>query len=263
LVPPLEKVGREMVDPMVLVGGSPLECLEVPPILHEDTELLIVDKPSGMVVHPAYKHLNNTLTDAVFARQAACNQPRPWLLHRLDRETSGVVVFAKTEWARRHLVRQFELRTVEKRYLVIVSGFLDPASGLIDAPLRRDPTNRRRTVVAAGGQPAQTWYQVLATAANYSLVLTKPLTGRTHQIRAHLASLGAPVAGDICYDEHHEQIANVAPRVMLHAWQFACTHPLSRLPFLIMAPLPPDMRLCMGVLKLEAGFECPTGAMNT
>ena len=255
-----EKVRLEMGNPMPLVGDRPLE---VPPILHEDTELLIVDKPSGMVVHPAYKHPNNTLADAVFARQAARNQPRPWLLHRLDRDTSGVVVFAKTERARRHLVRQFELRTVEKRYLAVVSGVLNPANDLIDAPLRRDPTNRRRTLVAAEGQPAQTWYQVLATEGNYSLVLAIPRTGRTHQIRAHLASIGAPVVGDICYDEHHEQSADLAPRVMLHAWQFACTHPLTQLPVRITAPLPPDMRLCMGVLKLGAGFECPTGAMNT
>jgi len=249
-----------MGNPIPPVGDRPLEA---PPILHEDSELLIVDKPSGMVVHPAYKHPDNTLADAVFARQAACNQPRPWLLHRLDRDTSGVVVFAKTVGARRHLVRQFELRTVDKRYLAIVSGLLDPASGLIDAPLQRDPTNRRRTLVTAEGQPAQTWYQVLATEGNYSLVLAIPRTGRTHQLRAHLSSLGAPVVGDICYDEQHEQSAVIAPRVMLHAWQFACTHPLTRLPFRITAPLPPDMRLCMGVLKLGAGFECLTGAMNT
>jgi 23S rRNA pseudouridine1911/1915/1917 synthase len=222
-----------------------------PPVLHEDADLLIVNKPAGLVVHPAYKHPSDTLVDAVFARQAAYQERRPWLLHRLDRDTSGVVVFAKSPRARASLTRQFERRTIEKRYLAITSGVPEPACDLIDAPLRRDTADRRRTVAADDGQPAVTWYQVLASERGYALVLMRPLTGRTHQIRVHLASRGTPVAGDICYDEHHERRTHLAPRVMLHAWQLACTHPTTGSLFRVLAPVPPDMCQYMDVVGLE------------
>lgn len=237
--------------------------LRMPPVLYEDADLLIVNKPAGLVVHPAYKHPDSTLVDAIFARQAERNESRPWLLHRLDRETSGVVAFAKTERARRGLVRQFEHRTVLKRYLAIVCGILEPASGLIDAPLQRDPADRRRTIVASSGQPSQTWYRVLAAVGRYALVLVEPRTGRTHQIRAHLAAFGAPLAGDICYDEHHEQGSGTASRIMLHAWQLSCIHPATGSLFQVIAPVPPDMNLCSGVLKLESGFEYLTSILDT
>src|SRR5271165_2508854 len=145
--------------------------LDMPQVLYEDAHLLVVNKPAGLVVHPAYKHPDNTLADAVFSRALARDEPRPWLLHRLDRETSGVVLFAKTETARRGLVRQFEHRSIRKRYLAIVRGRLDPRSDMIDAPLMRDPRDRQRTIVAQEGQSAQTWYQVLAESARYALVL--------------------------------------------------------------------------------------------
>lgn len=235
----------------------------MPSVLYEDTHLLIVNKPAGLVVHPAYKHADNTLVDVIFARQAERNESRPWLVNRLDRGTSGVVVFAKTELARRGLVRQFERRTVKKRYLAIVSGILEPASGLIDAPLQRDPADRRRTIVASGGRPSQTWYHVLTTAGRYALVLVEPRTGRTHQIRAHLAASGAPLAGDICYDEHQEQGSGTPPRVMLHAWQLSCIHPATGALFQLIAPIPPDMTLYTRVLKLESGFEYLTSILDT
>jgi 23S rRNA pseudouridine1911/1915/1917 synthase len=224
----------------------------LPPVLYEDADLLIVNKPAGLVVHPAYKHPSDTLVDAVFARQAAHLEPRPWLLHRLDRDTSGVVAFAKSLRARVSLTRQFERRTIEKRYLAVTSGVPEPACDFIDAPLRRDTADRRRTVVAADGQPAETWYQVLASEQGYALVLVRPLTGRTHQIRVHLASRGTPVAGDICYDEHHERRTHLAPRVMLHAWQLACTHPATDSLFRALAPVPPDMCQYMDVVGLES-----------
>jgi 23S rRNA pseudouridine1911/1915/1917 synthase len=223
----------------------------LPPVLYEDADLLIVNKPAGLVVHPAYKHPADTLVDAVFARQAARLESRPWLLHRLDRETSGIVVFAKSPRARASLTRQFERRSIEKSYLAITSGVPEAPCDFIDAPLRRDLADRRRTVVAADGQPAETWYQVLASEQGYALVLVRPLTGRTHQIRVHLASRGTPVAGDICYDEHHERRTHLAPRVMLHAWQLVCTHPTTGSLFRVHAPIPSDLCQYMDIVGLE------------
>ncbi len=240
--------------------------LDMPQVLYEDAHLLVVNKPAGLVVHPAYKHPDNTLADAIFSRAFLRGEPRPWLLHRLDRETSGVVLFAKTETARRGLVRQFERRSIRKRYLAIVRGTLDPLSDMIDAPLKRDPHDRRRTIVDQEGQPAETWYQVLAESAAYALVLAQPRTGRTHQIRAHLAWRGAPLAGDICYHEGHtdneHDIQNMRdpgdacdfPRVMLHAWHVFCIHPATGALLQISAPVPPDMRRCIDALKLIADY---------
>jgi 23S rRNA pseudouridine1911/1915/1917 synthase len=235
----------------------------VPPVLYEDGDLLIVNKPAGLVVHPAYKHPDGTLVDAVFARQAEQSEPRPWLVHRLDRDTSGAVVFAKTATARRSLARQFANRSVHKLYLAIVCGTLEPVSGLIDAPLRRDPNDRRKTILVPTGQPSQTWYSVLASSSIYSLVLAEPLTGRTHQIRAHLASRGAPLVGDICYDELRQQDTVVAPRVMLHAWQFSCTHPGTGVRLQVMAPMPRDMKLYIDELALGVGFEDQPRVLDT
>jgi 23S rRNA pseudouridine1911/1915/1917 synthase len=235
----------------------------VPPILYEDRDLLIVNKPAGLVVHPAYKHPVDTLVDAIFARQAERNEPRPWLVHRLDRDTSGAVVFAKTETARRSLARQFASRSVHKLYLAVVCGKLEPMSGLIDAPLQRDPNDRRRTIIVPTGQPSQTWYSVLASSGTYALVLAEPRTGRTHQIRAHLASRGAPLAGDICYDELRQEDTVAAPRVMLHAWQFSCTHPATGEAIQILAPMPRDMKQYIDELELGVGFEDQPRVLNT
>lgn len=168
-------------------------------VLYEDGDLLAVDKPAGLVVHPAYRHPDGTLFDAVLACQTARGEARPCLLHRLDRDTSGVVLFAKTAPARRALVRQFERRQVRKWYLALVAGHPAAMSGIITQSLRRDPLDRRRVVVDPAGQPAETRYRVLAAADTRALLLVEPHTGRTHQIRAHLAWLGHPLLGDATY----------------------------------------------------------------
>ncbi len=258
-------------DVATQVPGAPavpdtadIDIPPMPPVLYEDDDLLAVDKPAGLVVHPAYKHPSGTLADAVFARQAARQEGRPWLLLRLDRETSGVILFAKSERARRGLVRQFERRMVWKRYLALVAGTLEATEGLIDEPLRRDPADRRRTIVAADGQPAETWYRVLAAHDGAALVLAEPHTGRTHQIRAHLAARGAPLLGDIRYDEGQTHV-NVgvgvdmdegvfAPRVMLHAWQLSFIHPAFGSRFCISAPIPSDMAMLTSRLQLASGL---------
>jgi 23S rRNA pseudouridine1911/1915/1917 synthase len=219
-------------------------------ILAEDDDVLMVVKPAGMVAHPAYRHPDGTLADAIFAYASRRGMGRPWLLHRLDRETSGVVLFAKSERARRALVRQLEQRRIGKRYLAVVVGSL-PERGEINAPLGRDPADRRRVIVSPAGQSATTRYQMLAARDGFALALVEPLTGRTHQIRAHLASLGAPLAGDVTYGgvSGATQAAAIG-RTLLHAWELAYRHPATGDASLARAPLPSDLRAALNELGL-------------
>lgn len=219
------------------------------PILYEDDDLLAVDKPAGMVVHPAYRHPDGTLFDAVAARQLARAEGRPCLLHRLDRDTSGVVLLAKTERARQALVRQFEQRRVRKWYLALVCGQPVDRQGEVCQRLRRDTADRRLVIVAADGQEAVTRYEVLAMDARWSLLLAEPHTGRTHQIRVHLAWLGHPIVGDVAYGGGPPNNAGSAGspdaawprRQLLHAWSVSVRHPATGAPLRIQAPLPADM----------------------
>ena len=230
-------------------------------LLAEDDDLLAVAKPAGIVAHPAYRHLDGTLTDFVFAYAARCGYSRPWLLHRLDRETSGVVLFARSERARRALVRQFEQRRVVKRYLAVVVGAL-PDEGEIFAPLRRDPADRRRVIVAEAGKPAYTRYRVLAASDGFALALVEPLTGRTHQIRAHLANLGAPLAGDALYGGASEATqASGIRRALLHAWELGFHHPATGDAAAIQAPIPSNMRAALSMLRLVETVELAEDAL--
>ena len=225
-------------------------------LLALDDDVLAVAKPSGMVAHPAYRHPDGALTDAVFAYTDGCGLPRPWLLHRLDRETSGVVLFASTERARRILVRQFEQRQIVKRYLAIVNGGPEIACGEVDAPLRRDPDDRRRVIISLAGKPARTRYRVLASAGDFSLLLAEPLTGRTHQIRAHLEQVGMPLAGDATYGgANAATLAAGIARTQLHAWELAFRHPGTGRMAVIQAPIPGDMRAALAALGLVNGIR--------
>lgn len=228
-----------------------------PIILYEDDALLVVEKPSGQVVHPAYKHPvgSGALTDIVFAHQRERGEPQPWLLHRLDRETSGAVIFAKTIIARRALTRQFERRSIEKRYLAFVCDGGVADCGMIDAPLRRDPLDRRRTITTPDGKPSRTSYHIVARASGYALVLAQPHTGRTHQIRAHFAASGMPILGDATYLPQGHLAAALAPRVMLHAWRLRLIRPSLGTQLTITAPLPTDMLALAEHLGLRAAIE--------
>jgi 23S rRNA pseudouridine1911/1915/1917 synthase len=211
-------------------------------VVHEDAHLLVVEKPAGMVTHPVYKHADGTLTDFVAAWYAARDLPRPWLLHRLDKDTSGLILFARTPEMLRVGVRQFEDHTITKEYAAVVWGDALPDAGMIDLRLMRDPADRRRVIVApeGAGQAAQTRYAVAERHGGTALLRLWPVTGRTHQLRAHLANIGHPIVGDPVYTTEHPPVA----RLLLHAASIrlmvlrAGDGARRRVTFL--APLPPD-----------------------
>jgi 23S rRNA pseudouridine1911/1915/1917 synthase len=213
-------------------------------VLFEDDDLLAVDKPAGLVAHPAYRHPDGTLDDAVKAYVHGRGGAHAWLLHRLDRGTSGVVLYARTEHARRHVVRQFERREVRKAYLSVVAGDVGAADILVSQPLRRDPLDRRRVIIDPSGQAAATRIISLVASADRSLVCCRPITGRTHQIRAHLAWLGHPILGDATYDTEPAR-TDGASRPLLHALALGVRHPATGQPLAIWAPVPGDLRAAL------------------
>jgi 23S rRNA pseudouridine1911/1915/1917 synthase len=213
------------------------------PILYEDADLLVVDKPAGLVIHPAYKHPDGTLFNAVSAYVQGRGEAKPCLLHRLDKDTSGVILLAKTEHARRHLVRQFEQHAIHKTYLALACGALHPPRGEIDAPLRRDPLDRRRMQVDPQGMPARTTYQTLQVVSpGFALIELHPITGRMHQLRVHLAALGAPIVGDALYGEPERWAPLAPPRQCLHAHALTFQHPGTGERLCVVSPLPADIQ---------------------
>ena len=212
-------------------------------ILYEDTDLLVVDKPAGLAIHPAYKHPDGTLFDAVRDELDRRGEAKPCLLHRLDKDTSGAVLLAKTETARRHLVRQIEQRALRKTYLALVCGRPDPASGNIDAPLRRDPDDRLRVRIDPSGDQARTDYNTLQTwGSRCALVELHPITGRMHQLRVHLVALGTPIVGDTRYADPARWEPLAPARQMLHARALTFQHPTSGEYITVHAPLPGDLQ---------------------
>jgi RluA family pseudouridine synthase len=228
----------------VTAATDPYDSACPVPVLFEDSELLAVDKPAGLVTHPAYRHPDGTLDDAVKAYVRGRGGAHAWLLHRLDRGTSGVVLYAKTEHARRHLARQFERREVRKAYLAVVAGDVGAAPVSVNEPLRRDPLDRRRVIVDPTGLAAATRIVPLATSADRSLVCCRPITGRTHQIRAHLAWQGHPILGDATYATPEAE-PDVIARPLLHALALRVRHPATGMPLEIWAPVPGDVRAAL------------------
>ncbi len=213
-------------------------------IVHEDEALLVIDKPAGLVVHPGSGNWRGTLLNAILhhAPQTAA-LPRAGIVHRLDKDTSGLLVVAKTLAAQTALARQLHARTVRREYVALVHGKL-AMSGTVDAPIGRHPVQRTRMAVAARGKPARTHYAVLRRFANATLVQCRLETGRTHQIRVHMHAIGHPLVGDPVYGRRTGVAAALAafPRQALHAARLALTHPVTRSEVCWESPLPADIR---------------------
>ena len=172
-------------------------------IIYEDSDLIVLDKPAGLTVHPAPGHNVHTLVNALLAYYPDLSgfddSTRPGIVHRLDKDTSGLMIVAKHAAAQQNLINQFKTRSVSKCYIVLVQGRLEPEKGIIEAPIGRDPYNRKRMAVVEGGRYARTLYTVKEYPGQYTLLDVVIETGRTHQIRVHLAAIGHPVAGDRVY----------------------------------------------------------------
>ena len=227
-------------------------------ILYEDDDLIAVNKPAGLVVHPSFKNASGTLMNGMLSiAQSWPSGSKPALVGRLDKLTSGVVLITKRTEIHAAMQRAMDARRVDKDYLAIVRG-KPPARGTIDLALDRDPWDRRRiTVTDRGGQPSVTKYERLATNRGFSLVRCRLITGRTHQLRVHLAAKQWPIVGDATYgskkaaDDQVEAAAKF-PRQALHAWKLAFRQPRTGRELTIEAPLPEDMK------ALAAGIGLPT-----
>jgi 23S rRNA pseudouridine1911/1915/1917 synthase len=210
-------------------------------IIYEDADLLAVNKPAGMTVHPAAGHTSGTLVHAILAHcddlSGIGGVMRPGIVHRLDRDTSGVILVAKSDAAHHALARQLKDRTVEKTYVALVEGTPKPAQGVIDAPIARDRVHRQRMAVVANGRDAITAYTVVERFRGYSLVEARPKTGRTHQIRVHLAAIGHPIVGDRVYGKRSILVG----RQFLHALRIAFDHPRTGARMTLDAPLATDL----------------------
>ncbi len=235
-------------------------------VVYEDDAVLVIDKPAGLVVHPAPGHASGTLVNAVLGllapeseaaldaagedEDAAVDPQRPGIVHRLDRDTSGLIVVARTRAAQAALQRQMAARTVLKQYLALVRGCPDTERGTIEAPIGRDPRDRKRMAVVAGGRPAVTHFRVLerrgagqrtqeARGSAYCLVEATLETGRTHQIRVHLAAIGHPIVGDPTYGVVDPALG--LQRQFLHACRLAFDHPVTGQRLTFTSPLPEDL----------------------
>ena len=197
------------------------------PAVYEDEHLIVVDKPAGLPVHPGPGHPDGTLVNALLARcpdiRGIGGELRPGIVHRLDLDTSGLMVVAKTQTAHQRLTEQLKNREFRKEYLAVAVGMVTPESGTIDAPIARDPRHRQRMAVEAGGRAARTHYETLEELAGHTLLNLVLETGRTHQIRVHLAYLGYPLLGDAAYGKAHPLIG----RQFLHAARLGFHHPVS------------------------------------
>jgi 23S rRNA pseudouridine1911/1915/1917 synthase len=230
-------------------------------VLYDDEHLLAVDKPAGLVVHPTWGHRDGTLLNGLLWRaRGGAEGTRPRLLHRLDRGTSGVLLVAKSALAQRRLARAWQLRQVRKEYLAVVTGRPPAARGRIDLPIARDPADpKRRLAGAAQGKPSVTCWEVLAeSASGLALLRCRPETGRTHQIRVHLASAGMPILGDPLYGAVTAGDPLPAPppaRHALHAAALAFDHPVSGQPLRVESPLPADLGALLAAAGLAWGVE--------
>ena len=236
-------------------------------IIYEDAQLLVVNKPAGMVTHPAYGNYTGTLVNALLYHSASLSavndRTRPGIVHRLDKDTSGLLVVAKTDAAHAHLARQFARRTIRREYQAIVWGAFPVEKGIIEANLGRSKSDRKKMAVVEDGKVAVTEYTVLERFAWLSLIRLKLQTGRTHQIRVHLAHVGHPVFGDPTYNGRRilfgpgtprqkaevQRMLDILTRQALHARTIGFKHPATGAEMSFECPLPEDMTAVLALLR--------------
>jgi 23S rRNA pseudouridine1911/1915/1917 synthase len=220
-------------------------------IVFEDETLLVINKPSGLVVHPGSGNPSGTLLNALLHHLPANDEiPRAGIVHRLDKDTSGLLVVAKTLEAQTDLVRQLQARTVRRQYLALIAGTIKKDGG-VDSPIGRHPVQRIKMAVVPenrGGKPALTWYRILEKFTYCTFVECSLETGRTHQIRVHMTSIGHPLIGDQVYARPNPKLPEF-PRQALHATRLGLVHPLSGLKMQWEVPLPEDMRTLLDALR--------------
>lgn len=244
------------VEPRWRAQNIPLE------IVYEDSELLVVNKPPGLVVHPGAGNPEGTLLNALLAHAPAlASLPRAGIVHRLDKDTSGLLVVAKTERARQHLIAQLQARSVEREYLAIVHGVM-VAGGTVEAPIGRHRTQRTRMAVSSQGKPAVSHYRVMKKYRAHTLVQVRLESGRTHQIRVHMAHLHYPVVGDPVYggrlkiptgaSENLKKVLRGFRRQALHALKLSLIHPKTGKRVQWATSVPEDMSNLMEALALDA-----------
>jgi len=262
---------------LVVPEPEPLDLTPAPDIplrvIHEDGDLLIVDKPAGLVVHPGPGHGGDTLVNALLAHAGRdgfggiAGVQRPGIVHRLDRDTSGLLMVAKTDAAQQSLMAQLKARRIRKSYLALVVGEVAAEVGRIEAPIGRDPKHRTRMAVVADGRAATTGYRVRERFDGWTLLELDLVTGRTHQIRVHLDALGHPVAGDPVYGTGTSRRGprpgpGGAPleRLFLHAWRLQLTSPSDGRLIRAEAPLPDELeRVLVGLRAAATDLAGPEG----
>jgi 23S rRNA pseudouridine1911/1915/1917 synthase len=224
-------------------------------VVYEDADVAVIDKPAGMVVHPAPGHLDGTLVNALLARYpdiTVSGDLRPGIVHRLDRDTSGLLVITRNDRARHAIQAQQQARTMTKAYLAVVEGRFKEAEGLIDAPIARHPTDRKRQAIVANGREARTHWRVLEELGEYTLIEARLETGRTHQIRVHFAYRSRPVLGDPLYGPRKPRATFGLTRQFLHAYRLGFALPSSGEWAEFEAPLPEDLRAALEKLRTRA-----------
>lgn len=257
---PAGKAGQSLEDGAVVqVVIPPAEPTDLQPeeiplaIIFENDAVLVVNKPAGMVVHPAAGHSRGTLVHAALAHapemEGIGGEQRPGVIHRLDKNTSGLILLAKNERAHRWLQEQFRARQVEKIYLALVDGKPPTPAGRVEAAIGRDPRARQKMAIVAAekGRSAASEYRTLENFANHTLLEVRPITGRTHQIRLHLAFLGCPVVGDTIYGRKYPTLP--LNRHFLHAYRLAIRLPGEEQPRRFEAPLPNELSELLNNLR--------------
>lgn len=242
--------------------AEPIAQPEIPvDVVYEDADLLIVDKPAGLVVHPSAGHADGTLVNALLGRGAElapsgiAGVQRPGIVHRLDRDTSGLLMVARTDGAMASLQAQLKARRVKKTYVALVAGVVAAAVGRIEAPVGRDPARRTRMAVTPGGRDSTTGYRVRERFAGWTLLELDLITGRTHQIRVHLEAIGHPVAGDAMYGTGSSRRGpDGLRRLFLHAWRLELTSPSTGRLIRAESPLPPELESVLADLRTRAAL---------